>query len=59
MSRKDYIKIARIIKDSTIINNNLFESISKKCLINSLCDMLKEDNPNFNRFRFLDACEVK
>ena len=59
MSRKDYIKLARIIKDSTIINNNLFESISKKCLINSLCDMLKEDNPNFNRFRFLDACEVK
>ena len=59
MSRKDYIQLARIIKDSTIINNNLFESISKKCLINSLCDMLKEDNPNFNRFRFLDACEVK
>ena len=59
MSRKDYVQLARIIKDSTIINNNLFESISKKCLINSLCDMLKEDNPNFNRFRFLDACEVK
>ena len=56
MSRKDYIQLARIIKDNTIINNNLFESISKKGFIDDLCDVLKQDNINFDRLRFINAC---
>ena len=55
-SRRDYIALARIIKDNTIINNNLFESISKKSFINDLSDVLKQDNINFDRLRFIDAC---
>jgi len=56
MSRKDYIQLARIIKDNTIINNNLFESISKKGFIDDLCDVLKQNNSKFDRLRFIDAC---
>ena len=59
MSRKDYIKLARIIKDNTLINNNLVEVMSKKRFIDDLCDILKQDNNNFDRLRFINACEVK
>ena len=43
MSRKDYIKLARIIKDNTIDTN----SIDKYSFIEDLCDVLKQNNINF------------
>ena len=59
MTRKDYIKIAKIIKDNTLMkpiraNQPL---LFKKLLIDDLCIILKEDNNNFDRQRFIDACE--
>ena len=58
MTRKDYIKIARIIKDNTINGNELkYLSINKDSLIEDLCIILKEDNSLFDRQRFIDACE--
>ena len=52
MSRKDYIQLARIIKDNTIDTN----SIDKYSFIEDLCDVLKQNNINFDRLRFIDAC---
>ena len=58
MTRKDYIKIARIIKDNKLYTNNSTRKILKHDnLINDLCIMFKEDNSLFDRQRFIDACE--
>ena len=58
MTKKDYIKIARIIKDSTLDNTNkVFNTIAKDMLINELSTMFKRDNSLFDRHRFKEACE--
>ena len=60
MSRKDYIQLARIIKDNSYELDHQLTSgkkwIKKNSFINDLCDVLKQDNRNFNRLRFIDAC---
>ena len=53
MTRKDYIKIAKIISDCTY---NDYEFDNHK-LVSELCIMFKEDNNNFDRQRFVNACE--
>ena len=55
MTRKDYIKIARIIKDNTM--NDTQPILNKDSLIDDLCIVFKEDNNLFDRQRFIDACE--
>ena len=70
MTKKDYIKIASIIKDSTskgckIMNHEskvtkhhlIVDVLDKNTLMIDLCDMFKEDNSNFDRARFKEACE--
>jgi len=57
MTRKDYIKIARVINDNT--EEMLGERIIRWAFIRELCDVLKEDNPNFNSIRFKEACGLK
>jgi len=62
MTQKDYIRLARVLKDSkqtlTGINpliNQAFES-QWKFTINRIAYELQADNPRFNRDRFLNAC---
>ena len=60
MTRKDYVKIARIIKDNTIskkLNKLNYDVLDKDNLIYDLCIILKQDNNNFEKLRFMDACE--
>jgi phosphorylcholine metabolism protein LicD len=70
MTRKDYIKIAKIIKDSTskgckLLNDEskatnkhlIIDVLDKNTLMIQLCDMFKQDNNLFDRQRFVDACE--
>ena len=61
MTRKDYIKLAKIINNNIVIeediNNNLELSLHKG-LIFELTKMLKEDNNNFDVNRFNNACFV-
>lgn len=57
MTRKDYIAIAAILK----ARRTLHASASGKtvdAIAKDLCSMLKADNPNFDRDRFLTACGV-
>ena len=57
MTKKDYIKIAKIIKDSTCKDDTmLLPIINKVSLINRLSTMFKNDNNAFDKDRFLDAC---
>ena len=59
ITRKDYIKIAKAVKDSTsedyanIGDKNI---VNKQSLIWNLCSVFEKDNPNFDWGRFRDAC---
>ena len=62
MSKKDYIKIAYIIKDNSfngcpLEQNEPYEEIDRQRLIGDLCSMFKQDNKLFNKQRFIDACQ--
>jgi len=52
MTRKDYIMIAEVFAHSA--GDDL-----AKFLASNLADKLAEDNPRFDRARFLEACGVK
>ena len=54
MTKKDYIALAKLIKDETIPNNP--KHINKDGFLVSLCIYLKSDNPNFNESKFREAC---
>ena len=57
MTRKHYIKIASIIKDSTNTSNTmLLPTLNKVTLINRLSSMFKDDNKLFNYDKFFEAC---
>ena len=59
MSRKHYRLFAKIIKDNTIINNNMMlPTLNKLNVINDLMLVFKQDNNNFNSSKFIDACSV-
>ena len=61
MTRKDYVMIAEVIaklrvqqRDAGAFANNP----SLKDVAEELAHALQEDNPRFDRARFLDACGV-
>ncbi len=65
MTKKDYIKLAAVMADTNPDNHpGTFESAhtsaaSKKYwshIVSKLADTLKQDNPAFNREKFIDAC---
>ena len=58
MSRKHYIKIAKIIKRNSIKGeqSQMIPMINKVAFINMLGSMIKEDNNNFDATRYIDAC---
>jgi len=53
MTRKDYIKIAKILSTTEL------EAHKRASLAVSFASMLREDNPRFNVERFLNACGVR
>ena len=53
MTRKDYVLIAQTINDSWV------KSSSVHVLVLALTDALAQDNPRFDRERFLKACGVQ
>jgi len=59
MTKKDYIKIAKIISDNTILEDydGNYDTLNKFKLIDDLSVMFKEDNSNFNKLKFVIACE--
>lgn len=63
MTRKDYVIIADSIKGSInyeqSFNNNQAAVSALRFLALTLSSSLEEDNPRFDRDRFLDACGVK
>ena len=57
MTKKDYIKIASIIKDNKLYTNNSTRRILKHDnLVNDFVVMFKKDNKRFDKERFIKAC---
>ena len=58
LSRKHYIKIAKIVKDSEIKQDTEYRSpiLWQVSLISSLCSMFRNDNKLFNSNKFVEAC---
>jgi hypothetical protein len=50
MTKKDYIILAKVIYQAKIQELSIAE------LAENMADELKQDNPNFNRNRFLEIC---
>jgi len=66
MTRKDYVMLAGIIKDCNLIptlnNNKALASIQADMLFtvaSQLAYKLEQDNPRFDRNKFLTACRGK
>lgn len=55
MTRKDYIKFAKLISD---IADNETMAIDGGTLVVKLAHLFEEDNSNFDRNKFFDACMV-
>jgi dGTP triphosphohydrolase len=55
MSRKDYILLAKVIKETTINP----ETIDRQRFLEKLFEALLQDNPRFKPERFLQILESK
>ena len=58
MTRKDYIKLAEIIKKNMRlenVRNNPMHVIGYGDFLHDLCDYLKTDNSKFNEIKFREA----
>lgn len=53
MSRKDYVKTAAIIKGLILTHSE------KEPIAQQFADMFEDDNPHFDRDRFMAACGVE
>ena len=57
LSRKYYVLLARVIKDSTIKKNGkMLPTINKTLLLSELCNELHNDNSYFDKSKFINAC---
>ena len=57
MSRKDYVAIARAIAAE---RRHIVDPVHRDAIdhmIHAIANVLQNDNPRFNRTRFLDACK--
>ena len=59
MSRKHYVRVAKIVKDNTLVKNGeMLPTLNKTALVSELCTMFKADNSLFDSARFIEACDV-
>lgn len=58
MTKKHFIKLAQIIKESSTLSNQrsgLKFVLYRGEFMNGLCEILKEENPNFDERKFREA----
>jgi hypothetical protein len=58
MSRKDYIQTAAILAEfkAMAVKFGHFDEFGFGKAVNDFADMFANDNPNFNRAKFIEAC---
>jgi len=52
MTKKDYIRIAKALEDCPPV-------ALKEIIVRKLCLVFREDNPRFNKDKFINACYGK
>lgn len=57
LTRKDYKALSHLINVDT--DDGSIDVIVKSMFLFDLCVLLKEDNPNFDKQKFMDACYQK
>mgnify|MGYP001193928061 CR=1 FL=1 len=58
MTRKHFIKLAKLVKDNTTLANQrsgIKFVINRGEFMNGLCNLLKSENPNFDEKKFREA----
>lgn len=58
MTRKDYAAAAKLIKEFDS-DGNFSRKVDKKNVMVFLSEFFQQDNPRFNKERFLKACDGK
>lgn len=69
MTKKDFVTFARMIRtqrhrvihtNNTTLTGNADEHLQEQLttIANELCEIFQNDNPQFNRAKFLQACEI-
>ena len=53
MTKKDYINIAKVISNNSISGGRMV----RYDFIKELCLNFEEDNPNFDKVKFMNACD--
>jgi glutamate racemase len=57
MSRKHYTLLAQIIRQEVVMRELSHQSIdAERELIRHLCSLLRRDNENFDKQKFVEAC---
>jgi hypothetical protein len=63
MSKKDYIKFAEMFKEQLGLaqeeNDGSISENAIEGIVFCVADIFAEDNPNFNRSKFLKACGLE
>ena len=60
MTRKDYVRIAGLFNSMHHgFPADMFSIDAKRFLVNNMCDIFENDNPNFNRTKFKEAVYAK
>ena len=58
MTRKHFIKLAKLIKESSTLANQrsgIKHVLDRGEFMDGLCDFLQSENPNFNEIKFRQA----
>ena len=55
MTKKDYIKLANLIKTTKIISTDHYTLLPYISFVDGLIEILKSDNPNFDEVKFRKA----
>ena len=58
LSRKDHKAIAKIVKKNTVRTGVVMVHIKRADMVFDLIDYFAQDNPQFNRERFLATCRL-
>jgi hypothetical protein len=53
MTKKHFIKLAKIF-----LENHVCENEKALNILYDVCELCKEENPNFDKARFLKACGI-
>jgi len=54
MTRKDYVAVSEILAGYKLA---MIDGFWWEDLVNDFADFFAKDNPNFNREKFIEACE--